>query len=668
MRTLALILTLIVLSVGVCEGVEREESWQMRDLFHKRESQGPVMTAVPDTLHDFDVLSYDLKIRFYLTAESLAGTTAVLIRSDVAALDSVSLDLTQLSVERIWMGARDLAFSHNGDLIEVALDTAISYGDTFGFNVAYHGEPGNEGPGGFGGFWFTPRTAYSMGVGLRTDPPSMGRYWFPCYDKPHDKAEFDMSFTVPMGKVAVSNGVLVDTVTNVAESTITYTWSEHHPTSTYLVAVSISDYVIVPDSVYAWIYHYVYPEDSADAITSFKNVHRMMDAFENSFASYQFDRFSFVATPNGDMEHQTCVSHYYLLINGINNYDWILAHELAHHWWGDWVTVADWRDVWLSEGFATYCEAVYQEYLGGWQAYHDYVVSDIMNYYLVSGEFFPIYDPLSMWSATTYEKAASVLHMLRHVVSDSTFFEILNSYGDQYSFSNAVTPNFQAVCESIYGQDLDWFFNEWIYDWGYPRYTYQYWQEGADSVTVIVGQEQLIGPTFVMPVDIRLGKGMGDTVVVAWIDESPESLTFVFPGAGVDSFSFDPDDWVLKQARQLPGVTEDVSRASRSTARWRLVVQPNPCPGTAALTLFSPQGQSKETPACLTIYDVAGRPVRTFSLAEYGPAGKAPVGSDRYDLLWDGRDERGLEVASGVYICLLDVNSGASPEKLILLR
>jgi aminopeptidase N len=291
-----------------------------------------------------------------------------------------------------------------------------------------------------------------------------------------------------------------------------------------------------------------------------------------------------------------------------------------------------------------------------------------MNYYLASGEFFPIYDPLSMWGATTYEKGASVLHMLRHVVSDSVFFEILNSYGDQYSFSNAVTPDFQAVCESIYAQDLDWYFNEWIYDWGYPRYTYQYWQKGVDSVTVVVGQEQSIGPTFVMPVDIRLGNGAGDTVVVAWIDESPETLTFVFPGASTDSFAFDPDDWVLKQARQLPGVVEEASRTRQSRGIWRLVIQPNPSAGSIHLAVFAPQDGSSDASGSLTIYDLAGRAVKVFSLTQCGPGGETTDGTFRYDLAWDGRDETGSEVASGVYICLLDVDSVAPPEKLILLR
>jgi len=365
MKVFFVVMGLVLLLVGTAIPSERPENWRVRDKFHEVEAQRPLVLSKPDSLHDFDILKYDLDIDFDLNAQTLNGTAGVLIRSEAAGLDSIFLHLVQLTVDSVWMGGKNLSFSHSSGVIDIGLDSTISAGDTFEVFVAYQGHPGNEGPLGFGGFYFLPKVAFSMGVGLYTDPPSMGRYWFPCYDVPNDKAEFDMSHTVPLGKVAVSNGILVDTIPDLAESTMTYIWSEHHPTSTYLVAVSISDYVVVPDSVYSWIYSYVYPEDSSKAVTSFRNVNRMMDAFEGFFSPYHFDKFSFVETPKGDMEHQTCVAHVSWLINGLNNYDWILAHELAHHWWGDWVTVGDWRDIWLSEGFATYCEAIYEEYMGG---------------------------------------------------------------------------------------------------------------------------------------------------------------------------------------------------------------------------------------------------------------------------------------------------------------
>lgn len=664
MKILAISMGLVLVLVTIGISSERPESWQIRDKFHHMEAQRLCVAPWPDSLHDFDVLRYDLNISFDLDAQTLAGTTGVLMRSEAADLDSIFLHLVQLTVDSVWMAGRDLPFGHTAGVIEIGLDSIIPAGDTFQVNVAYSGHPAHEA---WGGFWFTPKVVFSIGVGLNTDPPSMGRYWFPCYDVPNDKAEFDMSFTVPLGKVAVSNGILVDTVPDYPESTMTYIWSEHHPTSTYLVAVSISDYVVVPDSVYAWIYNYVYPEDSSKAVTSFRNVHRMMDAYETFFSPYHFDKFSFVETPIGDMEHQTCVSHLDFCINGGNNYDWLLAHELSHHWWGDWVTVADWRDIWLSEGFATYCEAIYQEYIGGWNAYHNYVVNSIMDYYLSSGELFPIYDPQDMWGATSYEKGASVLHMLRHVVGDSVFFDILESYGNEYAYGNVVTPNFQAVCESIHGQVLDWFFNEWIYDWEYPKYVYSYWQSGADTVRVVVSQEQAIGPVFTMPIDFKLGTATGDTVVVGWVDESPESLTFAFEGANADTFAFDPDDWILKLLRYEPGIAEEGITYADQLEKARLFVTPNPFTKSTKLTLVLKTGARAEETASLSIYDIAGRLVKTFYLGGFG-GGSGHVPPGRHTLVWDGRDDRGDGLPSGVYFCRLDSGRHDIYSKLVLLR
>lgn len=668
MKPVITVVALIILAASLSFADDRPESWKARDIFHSFEVGHRWVPSAPDSLHDFDVLAYDLRISFDLALETLAGTTSVLVRSDAALLDSIYLHLVQLTVDSVWMGSSNLPFSHVDELLEIDLDTTFSLNDTFSINVAYHGHPGNEGPGGFGGFWFTPTVAYSMGVGLYTDPPSMGRYWFPCYDCPYDKAEFDMSFEVPLGMLAVSNGVLVDTIPDYAESTMTYVWSESHPTSTYLIAVSISDYCIVPDSVYPWIYNYVYPADSSKAVTSFRNVHRMMDGFENVFPPYQFDKFSFVETAKGDMEHQTCVSHLSWLINGFNDYDWILAHEMAHHWWGDWVTIADWRDIWLNEGFATYCEAVYQEYIGGWQAYHDYVVSDIMNYYLASGELFPIYDPQIMWGATSYEKGASVLHMLRHIVSDTLFFDILSAYGNQFAFDNVVTPDFQAVCESLYGGDLDWFFNEWIYDWAYPQYVYSYWQAGIDTVQVIVAQEQVLGPVFAMPVDLRLGTATGDTIVVAWIDESPETLVISFAGVNTDSFAFDPNDWVLALVRHEPGIAEGDRSSAYSSRKAVIRAHPNPFSSACRLTLIPQTPRSAETEDYLFVYDLSGRSVRTFPLGGLVGAGQTTFSPRSYSLVWDGTDDSGRLLPNGVYLLRLGSGSEGYHAKLVILR
>jgi len=253
---------------------------------------------------------------------------------------------------------------------------------------------------------------------------------------------------------------------------------------------------------------------------------------------------------------------------------------------------------------------------------------------------------------------------LRHVVSDSVFFDILNSYGSQYAYGNAVTPDFQAVCESIFGQNLDWFFNEWIYDWAYPQYVYDYWESGVDTVKVAILQEQAVGPTFTMPVDFRLGTQTGDTTVIGWVDESPETLTFSFPGVNTDTFGFDPDDWILKLARYEPGVAEEEGIEDFRARDARIIASPNPFITSTELTVILGTGMQTERGASLTIHDLTGRTVRTLYGSEQGD--EVPV--NRCVSVWDGRDERGHQLPSGVYLCRFDSDPLVICSKLVLLR
>ncbi len=664
--------------VGEGSSVERgfvgRDRWMSdsRELLHEMEAQRGRwrMASGPpcDSTHSFDVLHYEIKIDFDLTNQLLLGEAGVQSVSEVNGLDSMDLHLVDLTVDSIIMDGSLLGYQHSGGVIAIGLDTTFNQGDTFEVRVFYWGHPGHET---WGGFWFYPHIAFNLGVGLYIDPPSMGRYWFPCYDEPHDKATADGFFTVPDDKMAVSNGILVETIPDTINHKITYHWQETHEMATYLASIAISDYVTVEDPYYGFVYHYVYPEDSLNAVGSFQNVHLMMEAFEALFSPYHFSKFSYVAAPKGDMEHQTCVTHVDWAINGGTGYDWLLAHEMSHQWWGDWVTIADWRDIWLNEGFATYCEALYFGYAYGDSAYHAYMLQNIMTPYLNSGELFPIYDPQWMWGYTVYEKGASVLHMLRHVAGDSVFFEMLNTYGNTYAYGNAITPDFQAVCESVSGDSLDWFFQEWIYDWAYPVYEFGWWADsigpGQYEVNVQVEQVQTVGPIFNMPVDFRIHTASGDTIIVAIVDQQSQGFQFTVFSQPTD-FEFDPENWVLKRATEIPGVQEALP-ASYSARFCLFPNYPNPFSRTTSIPYSvqrrrGPEGQRGDLSAChsisLSIYNLAGGLVRTLVDAKEQPG--------HHTVIWDGRDSSGKEVPAGVYFCTLAVGNSSATNKVLLVR
>ena len=606
-----------------------------RDLLKRAEYSFKIESFYQE--RDYDVLHYNILLsEIDSENKSIQGVTEIKIKSKKNDLNEIVLHLAYLSADSVKTDNASLSYTQEGDSILIELDPPKDFSELFYISVFYHGNPAHEA---WGGFWFTPRTIYTLGVGLYTTPPSMGRYWFACLDEPHDKATADMYITVEPDKIVVSNGELVEIIEE-PNGKRTFHWRENFPVSTYLLSIAISDYVVVPDSFYEWIYHYVYPEDTSKAYISFKNVHHMMDAFTTLFSPYHFEKFSFVATPKGDMEHVTAVSHRRDLINGTNKYDWILAHELSHQWWGNWVTIKDWRDIWLNEGFATYCEALYEEYRNGVRGYQEYM-KEIMDYYLKSGELFPIYDPQKMWGATTYEKGASVLHMLRYLVGDSLFFEIFKKYGESFGFKNVTTNDFQHIAEEVLEKDLDWFFNQWVYDWGYPIFEYG-WEKEKNLVRLKIKQVQEVGPVFKMPVELLFKTAQEDTLIKIWVDKSVEKFEFNL-SFEPDSLIFDPHNWILKKIKEVPyGIKEEKKEN----------ITVNPFIPEIKLNLISKEKIN------ISIYDASGKKIITL-------LNEPITGYKR--VKWDKRDSQGKRCGAGIYFLKIKRKNSERILKLVLI-
>lgn len=565
-----------------------------------------------DVPHDYDVISYDVSIEVFPTLQVLECITEVVFTPEITAFDEIRLDLVELTVDSVWDTSGQLSYSQVADSVFVTLSAPLNPGDTTSIHIAYSGTPWNEGAGGFGGFWFIADVYFHMGVGVYTDPPSLGRVIFPCWDHPSDKAAIDFHITVPDTLYAVANGDLVSTTENGTDATLTYNWTQPQPMSTYLAAFAVSDYVVLVDSTYDWIYYYIYPGEEEDALVSFQNVDLMMDQYESTYSAYPWDtKFSYVQTPKGDMEHLTQVYHIAFAINGNNYYDWLVAHEMSHHWWGNCVTEDIWTDVWLSEGFAVYSEAVWAEYYGE-AAYNDYVLNDMMIPYLNSGEMFPITNPTTpseMWSYTTYQKAGSVLHMLRHVLGDVDFYGSFDEYFYHHSYGTATTDDFRDHVENISGNDIDWFFDTWLHDWGYPVYDIEYsWVESGGNwdVTVDLQQIQTVGPVFTMPLEFLIHGTSQDSLVEMWNDQAIQSEVFTVPFQP-SAVEFDPGNYVL--STHLTGVNSPVPPALGTGA---LHFAPNP---THLSTVLQWSGMV-ESDLHVGLYDLSGRKLQDWSLSE----------------------------------------------------
>jgi len=609
--------------------------------------------------HSYDVLHYDITLLIDIDLETLDGNTRVRAMSAEAGLSTIDLDFTILSVDSVFGSSGPLAFVHNDPVLTVTLGQAYAIGDTFEVQVYYHGTPGNEGPSGFGGFYFggVPTHAYQMGVGLDADPPSMGKFWFPCWDWPCDKATAEYHITVPgMGKKVICNGQLVSSHVDSLAGTANYNYEMNYPIAPHCMTVNAGRFTEIPDSTYPWMSHWVFPSQAEDAVVHFENCPVMMEGYIERYGPYPFSRFGFVAEGKGDMEHQTCVTHVTSLIGPNHNYDWLLAHEMGHMWWGDCVSVGDWRDVWLSEGFATFSEAIFHEHAYGTAGYHDYIADNIMQPVLSSGENFPIYDPNYLWGPTTYEKGACVLHMLRHVVGDSAFFAGLAAYRAAHEYEYAVTPEFQQAMETVSGQDLDYFFAEWIYDKGWPVYEHSWLADsvaGGYDLSLVVDQVQTNGPVYTMPVDFRITTTSGDTTVVLWVDEASEQFMLSIPDQPI-AVDLDPDNWILNEGQEVPNsgigpVTEGPKLTLEQNA-------PNPFRPSTSIRYALPRAGH----ARIDIYNAMGQ--RVLCLMD------EDVARGSGGITWNGRDAAGKQVAPGTYFCRLVTADGTRVTRMVHLR
>lgn len=553
-----------------------------------------------------DILHYDVSLEVFEELQEIAGVTVVQMAAKTFPVSSVRLDLRQLEADSVWCPSGPLAYYQQEDSIFITLGQPLNPGDTTEVHISYGGAPYHES---WGGFWFGNVITYHIGVGIYTPGQCMGKCMFPCWDHQNDKASFDFHITCDQGDYAVANGDSAGV--EIAGGKATFHWTMPQQMPTYLVGMNVGDYEVLHDSTDARIYYYVYSWDVPDALGSFVNVDLMLANLEGLFGEYPWDcRFSLVETPKGDMEHVSHVTHVAQAVNGNTSYDWLIAHEMTHHWWGCCVTPGEWQHIWLKEGFATLGEALWMETYGQ-EAYDEYMVNQIMKPYLNSGEIFPISQPSTpaeIFSATTYDKAGAVLHMLRYVLGDGPFFETLNQYFQDHMFGLVWTDDFRDDIETYTGEDIDWFFDTWIHGWGYPVYdvTHAAEQSGGDwEITIDVAQTQTTQTIFEMPLEFLVQGTSADTVLVMWNDQQQQSESWLIPFEPVE-VTFDPFHHILC-GNILTGIEDyNLPPGGLSTA-W---VSPNPA--AVNVSVHWPGAEALEIRA--RVFDMSGRLVREASL------------------------------------------------------
>ena len=499
----------------------------------------------------FDAVHYGINLGINESTQQINGYVSMTARARTNGFDAPTLNfLADMVVDSVKSAGLAVLSSHAGNFLYITLAQTYNLGDRFEVTVYYHGHPTE---GGFQGFAFDTHAGTPIISTL--SEPYMAQSWWPCKDTPSDKADsVDMIVTVNAAYYAVSNGLLRDSIDN-GDGTTTYHWHSSYPITTYLVSLAITDY----ERFTLWYHHgidsmpvvfYSYPESLTTALARWPITVSQIGALAAYYGEYPFlnEKYGIAHFPwGGAMEHQTVSSH----TNSSFGFDqYLIVHELSHQWWGDMVTCRDWHHIWLNEGFASYSEALWAEHLGGTTSYRNYMAG--MQYF--SGGRIYIDDTTSVgniFSLRVYDKGAWVLHMLRGILGDSTFFDVMRTYyaDPQFQYEDAVTEDFRDLAEAVSGQELDWFFDEWIYGYNHPQYYYSSLSrargDGSYDLFVHLRQAQATVPqAFLMPVDmVRTIGPITDTVQV-WNDRRDQDFHFVVPAAGTVT-AIDPENWVL---------------------------------------------------------------------------------------------------------------------------
>ncbi|HJY63099.1 MAG TPA: M1 family aminopeptidase [Ignavibacteria bacterium] len=609
--------------------------------------------------HKYDVIDYKINLDIwncFITPfpKNFTGSVIIKFRIDTA-LSSIDLHAVNTSLQVNNVGMSGVSFTHINNILTVTLDRTYNPGEITNVLINYNHLNVTDG------------AFYVGGGGVMTDtPPEGARKWFPCYDRPFDKATVDITAKVPSNVKLGSNGRLNDST--VTGDTIYYHWISKDPVATYLIVLSAKiNYKL--DIIY-W-HKLSNPLDSvpirfyyvnSEAISTEGYILNMITYYSQKFSEHAFEKngFTTAAAPGfqwAGMENQTLIT--------MCSSCWTpayISHEFSHQWFGDAVTCGTWADVWLNEGFATYCEALWAEYNGGYTAYKNTINSRV-NSYFSGNPGWPIYNP--EWAvitpnintlynySITYCKGAGVLHMLRYLLQDTTiFFNCLREYCSDttdFKYKNAVTDDFVAKVNSVSGQNLTWFFDQWVKQPNHP--VYQNYYKFADSgngnwaVWFQVRQIQTNTPFHRMPVVLKITFTSGpDTMVRVDNTVNNQEWTLMFNRQPA-TFAFDPNnDIVLKQGTTNPiGIEHNGNEIPERFALGQNY--PNPFnPTTTIRFSIPPMEGDRGRIVALKIYNLLGQEVAVLVNEQ--------LETGIYKVVWDANDFSG-----GVYLYEFNVVS-----------
>jgi len=489
----------------------------------------------------YDVKSYTLALTIDPAAETLSGTTTIKAVATLPNLGRLSLDFSGPPISHLKVDGVEASHQRQGIKLLIDLPQPLAEGQPFTIVAAYKGHPQPV----------SSRYVEFLEVGMHfagdmafvASEPDGARSWFPCNDHPRDKALFRYEITVPQGYVVAANGQPEPPVEG--ETTTTFVWEHNSPLATYLATVVVGRYQLIRETAPNGIplRHYVPADLMPAAQELLTRTGDMIVFLEQYFGPYPFESYGHIVVPmNGvSLETQTMT----LIDAGVvsQGIEYIVVHELAHQWFGDSVSPASWADIWLNEGFATYASWLWDEARSPDRLRSQLDGMEERAWQADSGE--PLADPSvdNLFGFNSYIKGAWVLRMLRSEIGDKVFFDTLRTYHERFKGNVASTADFQTVAEEVSGQDLDWFFDQWVYGQHIPKLAVNWQQEADGDLQVQVCQAGVNLFVLDLPLTV-VGGGTQRTNHMLQVDEANEQLTLPASFA-VTEMQADPEQAVL---------------------------------------------------------------------------------------------------------------------------
>ena len=523
-----------------------------------------------------------------------------------------------LTLDSVKVNGLSTVETTNGTFKECALTNPIAANTMFTAEIWYHGTPTSTGPAAIGeGISTGQSPSWGNRVTWTLSEPYSAYEWWPCKQSLNDKIDsIDVWITVGDSLKAGSNGLLKQ-VTPIAGNKLRYEWKHRYPIDYYLVSATVAKYVD-----YSF---YAYPDGSADSVliqnyiydnpqtlpyfkTQIDLTKNFIEEFAQLYGPYPFEQEKYghcMAPFGGGMEHQTMTSQ--------GNFSFELtAHELAHQWFGDKVTCASWKDIWVNEGFASYSEYVALQILQPNQAlahlndYHQSALSELGGSVYVDDTT----DPGRIFSGRlTYDKGATLVHMLRFIVNDdAVFFQTLRNYLQAHAYRTATAEDVKAAFENAAPISLDHFFEDYYYGEGYPTFSLR-WKKSSNGRIYLkltqTASKPNVTPLFRIPVEIRFNSSAGDTTLRVMSDAPEVFFEFEY-GRTATSAQIDPNQWILNMTGSiLQDNTLDVNESSLNN----ISIYPNPSNDKIYLDGFS----IGET---ISITSLDGKVIRTLQIIQ----------------------------------------------------